>query len=181
MNDPYVETSIKVLLNDSVKHGLPMDIIHLIVTAGAAISLAVVCLFSPLLFSKVGRERWSGKASFITYFACLGAGFIAIELIFIQFFHKLVGFPLYTYASVVFGFLLTAGIGSYVTSVTKLHTRSITRFLPFLAIPLYGMALLEVKEPMLNYFLQWPTMIRMMATVGLIAPLAFSFLACHLP
>lgn len=173
MNDPYVDTSIKVLLNDSVKHGLPMDIIHLIVTAGAAISLAVVCLFSPLLFSKVGRQPWNGKASFITYFACLGGGFIAIELIFIQFFHKRVGFPLYTYASVVFGFLLAAGIGSYVTSITKLHTRSFIRFLPFLAIPLYGMALLEVKDPILNYFLQWPTMIRMIATVGLITPLGF--------
>lgn len=173
MSDPYVETSIKVLLNDSLKHGLPMDIIHLIVTAGAALCLAVVCLFSPLIFSKVGRQPWAGKGSFITYFACLGGGFIAIELIFIQFFHKLVGFPLYTYASVVFGFLLTAGIGSYITSITKLHTRAIIRFLPFLAIPLYGIALLEVKDPMLNYFLQWPTMTRMIATVGLIAPLGF--------
>ena len=35
------------------------------------------------------------------------------------------------------------------------------------------MALLQVKDPMLNYFLQWPTMIRMIATVGLIAPLGF--------
>ncbi|RWX51157.1 hypothetical protein VU01_11971, partial [Candidatus Electrothrix marina] len=43
------------------------------------------------------------------------AGFISIELIFIQLFHKLIGYPLYTYAAVVFAFLIAAGTGSYMT------------------------------------------------------------------
>jgi spermidine synthase len=171
--EPYVEKSIKVLLNESVKHGLPMDVIHLFVTAGAALVIAVVCLFGPLLFSKVGRQPWRGKASFIVYFACLGAGFITIELIFIQFFHKLVGFPLYTYASVVFAFLLSAGIGSYVTSITELHGKAWARFIPFLLIPLYGIVLMTAKDPLLNYFLQWSIMVRIAATVILIFPLGF--------
>lgn len=173
MKDPYVETSIKVLLNDSVKHGLPMDVIHLFVTAGAAIFIAIICLFGPLLFSKVGRQPWRGKGSFILYFACLGAGFITIELIFIQFFHKLVGFPLYTYASVVFAFLLSAGIGSYVTSITKLHENNWARFIPYIFIPLYGIVLMMAKDPLLNYFLQWDIVIRISATVILIFPLGF--------
>ncbi len=171
--EPYVDTSIKVLLNESIKHGLPMDIIHLIVSAGAALLIAVVCLFGPLLFSKVGREQWEGKAAFVSYFACLGAGFIAIELVFIQLFYKLVGFPLYTYVSVVFAFLLSAGIGSYSTDILKLHAHRWGRFLPFVAIPLYGFALLMLKEPLLNYFLQWSTFLRIGVTVVLIAPLGF--------
>ncbi len=173
MEDPYVEMSIKVLLNDSVKHGLPMDIIHLIVTAGAALSIAVVCLFTPLLFSKVGRKKWAGKGSFITYFACLGSGFITIELIFIQFFHKLVGFPLYTYASVVFGFLISAGVGSLVTNVTEMHKKLFSRFWPFILIPVYGICVMLIKDPMLNYFLQWSTPLRMAAAVVIIFPLGF--------
>jgi spermidine synthase len=172
-DEPYVDLSIKTLLNDSIKHGLPMDIIHLIVSAGAALLIAVVCLFGPLLFSKVGREQWEGKAAFVSYFACLGAGFIAIELVFIQLFYKLVGFPLYTYVSVVFAFLLSAGIGSYCTDIFKLHTRRWTRFLPFVAIPLYGFVLLMLKEPLLNYSLQWSTLLRIGVTVVLIAPLGF--------
>ncbi len=171
--DPYVENSIKVLLNDSVKHGIPMDVVHLFVTAGAALSIAVICLFGPLLFSKVGRQPWKGKGSFIIYFACLGAGFITIELVFIQFFHKLVGFPLYTYASVVFAFLLSAGIGSYVTSITKLHEKTWARFIPFVLIPLYGLVLMTAKDPLLNYFLQWAIMVRISATIILIFPLGF--------
>lgn len=171
--EPYVDFSVKRLLNDSVKHGLPMDIIHLVVTAGATLLLAVISLFGPLLFSSVGRKHWHGKISFICYFACLGAGFITIELVFIQLFHKLVGFPLYTYVTVVFAFLLSAGIGSYVTDVSKLHLRMATRFVPFAAIPLYGVALLYVKEPLLDYFLQLTTIIRMGAAVVLIFPLGF--------
>lgn len=170
--EPYVDTSIKRLLNDSIKHGLPMDIIHLIVTAGAALSIALICLLGPLLFSKVGRQSWKGKTAFVSYFACLGAGFIAIELIFIQLFFKLVGFPLYTYASVVFAFLISAGIGSYTTDYFKMHKNRL-RYLPFVFIPLYGFLLLALKEPMLDYFLQWPTIFRMAMTVIMIFPLGF--------
>jgi hypothetical protein len=172
-DEPYVDTSIKVLLNDSIKHGLPMDVIHLIVSAGSALVIAIVCLFGPLLFSKVGRAHWDGKLAFIGYFACLGAGFIAIELIFVQLFHKLVGFPLYTYVTVVFSFLLSAGVGSYVTDITRMHTRKLARFIPYVMIPAYGIVLLWFKEPLLDYFLQWTTFYRMAAAFGLIAPLGF--------
>ncbi len=171
--EPYVDTSIKVLLNDSIKHGLPMDIIHLVVSAGAALMIAVICLFGPLLFSRVGRAHWNGKAAFVGYFACLGGGFIAIELIFIQLFHKLVGFPLYTYVTVVFAFLMSAGVGSYVTDITELHGKKLARFIPFVAIPAYGVILLLFNEPLLDYFLQWPAMMRMAAAFLLIAPLGF--------
>lgn len=171
--EPYVDTSIKVLLNDSIKHGLPMDVIHLIVSAGAALVIAIVCLFGPLLFSKVGRTPWQGKTAFIAYFACLGAAFIAIELIFVQLFSKLIGFPLYTYVTVVFSFLLAAGVGSYCTDITKLHARRFARYLPYIAIPVYGVVMLSFKAPLLDYFLQWSFMLRMIAAFLLIAPLGF--------
>lgn len=170
-DEPYVERSVKVLLNKSIKHGIPMDVIHLIVTAGAALALAVLCLFAPLLFSKVGRAPWKGKTAFVTYFACLGAGFISIELIFIQLFHKLIGYPLYTYAAVVFAFLIAAGTGSYLTDRFSLDKNRIMRFLPFFGIPVYGTLLLLLKEPLLDFFLQWPTWIRLIGSVALIFPL----------
>lgn len=169
--EPYVDRAVRVLLNDSIKHGVPMDVIHLIATAGAALALAALCLFGPLFFAPVGREQWRGKTAFVTYFACLGAGFIAIELIFIQFFHKLIGYPLYTYAGVVFAFLLAAGAGSWLCDSLALADRRQGRFLPFVGIPLYGVLLVLLQEPLLNFFLQWPTAVRLLATVALIFPL----------
>ncbi len=170
-SEPYVDRSLKVLLNDSIKHGIPMDVIHLLVTTGAALVIALFCLFGPLLFSRVGRTPWKGKLSFVTYFACLGSGFIAIELIFIQLFHKLIGYPLYTYVAVVAAFLIAAGAGSYLTDRLALAKKSFGRFLPFIGIPLYGGLLLLLKEPMLDFCLQWPTGVRIGATAALIFPL----------
>ncbi len=169
--NPYVDRAVKILLNDSIKQGVPMDVIHLIVTAGAALVLAMVCLFGPLLFSATGRAKWDGKPAFIAYFSCLGAGFITIELIFIQFFQKLVGYPLYTYAGVVFAFLLAAGVGSWLCDTFALSQKRLARLLPFVGIPLCGILLILLKEPLLNFFLQWPTAIRILATVVLIFPL----------
>ncbi|MCI5208980.1 MAG: hypothetical protein D3910_09320, partial [Candidatus Electrothrix sp. ATG2] len=97
--------------------------------------------------------------------------FISIELIFIQLFHKLIGYPLYTYAAVVFAFLIAAGTGSYLTDRFSLDKNRMVRFLPFLGIPLYGTLLLLLKEPLLNFFLQWPIWIRILGSVGLIFPL----------
>ncbi|RWX51158.1 hypothetical protein VU01_11972 [Candidatus Electrothrix marina] len=45
------------------------------------------------------------------------------------------------------------------------------RFLPFLGIPLYGTLLLLLEKPLLNFFLQWSTWIRLLGTVALIFPL----------
>ncbi len=169
--DPYVEVSVETLLNKSIRHGVPMDVIHLFVTSGAALALAFLCLFTPLFFSKVGRAKWTGKASFVTYFSCLGAGFIAIELLFIQFFHKLIGYPLYTYATVVFAFLISAGIGSYLCDHFKVAQKKFLRLLPFVGIPVYGMLLVLLNAPLQNFFLQWPIAIRILATLTLIFPL----------
>jgi spermidine synthase len=169
--EPYVDRSVEVLLNDSIKQGVPMDVIHLLVTAGAALALAAVCLFGPLLFSPTGRARWSGKPAFIAYFACLGAGFITIELIFIQFFHKLVGYPLYTCAGVVFAFLLAAGAGSWLCDALELSRKRLARLLPFVGIPICGILLMLLKTPLLDFFLQWPAPVRILATVLLILPL----------
>ena len=89
--------------------GLPMDVIHLIVTGAISVIFAGVFIGVPLVFSRVGRTRWPGMASTLVYFSCLGAGFIILELTFIQKFMKFIGYPLYTYSLVLFTLLLAAG------------------------------------------------------------------------
>ena len=78
--------------------GIPMDVIHLIVTGAISVIFAGVFIGVPLVFSRVGRTRWPGMASTLVYFSCLGAGFIILELTFIQKFMKFIGYPLYTYS-----------------------------------------------------------------------------------
>ena len=80
---------------------IPTDLAHLFVSGFAAFLFAFVFILLPLLFAKAGRAQWPYKFHSMGYFSCLGAGFIIIELVFIQIFMKFIGFPLYTYACVV--------------------------------------------------------------------------------
>src|SRR5205823_4823314 len=108
----FLNSSTAGALNSSLKYSVPMDIIHLVVTSFVSLVCVVLFILIPMYFSEVGRTKWSHKGSVLTYFACLGAGFIIIELTFIHIFMKLIGFPLYSYSTVIFALLLSAGVGS---------------------------------------------------------------------
>ncbi|MEM7564870.1 MAG: hypothetical protein AAF353_17740, partial [Pseudomonadota bacterium] len=54
----FVNTSVSGLLNSQRSTGFPVDVIHLFVTAGAALIFAFVFTCVPLLFSQAGRSKW---------------------------------------------------------------------------------------------------------------------------
>jgi hypothetical protein len=78
------------------------------------VSLAFAVVFTVVPLYNAERRKTPPAARYLSmvYFSCLGAGFILIELVFIQIFMKLIGYPVYTYALVLFTLLLGAGIGS---------------------------------------------------------------------
>ena len=177
--DNFMSKSVSKLLNSRLQAGVPTDVIHLFVSGGAALLLLFVFLFIPLLFSDVGRSRWDRKGSFMTYFSCLGAGFIIYELTFIQVFMKLIGYPLYTYTTVVFTFLLGAGLGSYFSHYWKLTPQKFW-VTPFLGILAYSILFLLAHDTLFNSFLTVDTWIRIAISIALILPLAF-FLGMPFP
>ena len=177
--DVFVNSSVSGLLNSQKKTGLPTDVIHLIITAGAAIIFAFVFTFVPLIFSKAGKIKWEAKGSFITYFSCLGLGFIVFELVFIQIFMKLIGYPLYTYTAVVFTFLFGAGIGSLASEKLQLVEKRRT-WVPFLGIALSALFLIFSQQWLFDVFLQFGTVARIMLSIVMIFPLAF-FLGMPFP
>ncbi len=181
-SDPanYLNFSTASLLNSQLKGGwLPMDVIHLFVTAGASLFFTAVFLFIPLIFSGVGRAKWKGKFASLGYFSCLGAGFIIFELVFIQIFMKLIGYPLYTYSTIVFAMLLAAGVGSAVSGKLGINTAR-RWYIPFLGILVCSAAILLSYEAYSQLFLQMSVVIRILATIILIFPLGF-FLGMPFP
>ncbi|MEW6259432.1 MAG: hypothetical protein AB1547_05945 [Thermodesulfobacteriota bacterium] len=169
----FLNLSTAMLLNAQLSSkGIPMDWIHLMVTGAASILFAIVFLFVPLWFSQVGRSPWSGKGPTIAYFSCLGAGFILIELMFIQLFMKVIGYPLYTYSTVVFSLLAGAGTGSYLSS--RLGIQPDRRWLlPFFGILLCGLILLAMHNTLFQLLLAKPTWLRVGISFLLILPLGF--------
>lgn len=176
----YMTYSTAAILNKQLKRSyFPQDIIHLIVTGMASLIFCFVFIFVPLFFSKAGKTSWEGKASALLYFSCLGAGFIIFELVFIQIFMKLIGYPLYTYSTVVFAMLLAAGVGSFFSSKAGINPQSRWK-VPFVGIFITGIALLALHQSIFQVFLQSSEGVRIAVAIAMIFPLGF-FLGMPFP
>jgi len=175
----YVNEGVSELLNSQKSTGYPVDVMHLFISAGAAIVFALLFTLGPLLFAKTGREKWQGKASFMAYFCSLGLGFIVFELVFIQIFMKVIGFPLYTYTAVLFTFLFGAGIGSLASEKLQLIERGRT-WVPFVGIVLSTLLVIVCKVYVFDLLLEMRTILRILASIMVIFPLAF-FLGMPFP
>lgn len=158
---------------------LSMDIIHLVVTAIVSLFFAIIFVFVPLYFSQAGRTKWQHKTSTLVYFSCLGAGFIIIELVFIQVFMQLIGFPLYTYSTVLFVLLLAAGTGSYTSNMLKIH-EGWRWIIPFIGILLVGLLILFTYPSVFHRFLSSPMGVRILISSLMIFPFGF-FLGMPFP
>jgi predicted membrane-bound spermidine synthase len=140
---------------------------------------SIVMVFVPLAFSGAGRDHWPAKYISIAYFACLGAGFIIIELVLIQISMKLIGFPLYTFSAVIFSMLLAAGLGSMAADRFRMNPNS-RWAIPFIGILISGMTLWGIYPHIINVFLAVPTLGRIATAMAMIFPLAF-FLGMPFP
>src|SRR6185437_11245465 len=143
----FVDPGTVSMLNSSLIHGIPMDQVHLWVTGGASVIFAFLFILLPLRFSKVGREEGSTALPLLAYFSCLGAGFITLELVFIQKFMQLIGSPLYTYSTVIFTMLFGAGIGSAASERLGITTQK-RWTIPFIAIMALGLLLIVIYPPL---------------------------------
>jgi hypothetical protein len=179
-DEKFTDYSTALILNSQLRKGIvPMDLIHLIVTAFVSLGFAALFLLLPLYRSEAGRARWSSKSASIVYFSCLGAGFIVLELVLIQVFMKLVGYPVHTYALVIFTLLIGAGSGSLTSG--KLHITPSGKWTwPFVGIVVYGALLVLLYPAIFDRFLAASDPTRMAGAVLLLFPLGF-FLGMPLP
>jgi hypothetical protein len=176
----FVDSATAGMLNSQLrKNRVPMDLIHLIVTAVVSLFFAGVFIVVPLWRAERRQTPPAAKYLSMVYFACLGSGFILIELVFIQIFMKLIGYPVYTYALVLFTLLLGAGIGS--AASRSLGISPATRWSwPFWGILGYGSAFSLLYPFVFDYFLASPDAVRLGVSAALIFPLGF-FLGMPFP
>ena len=159
--------------------GVPMDVIHLILTGIASVFFIVVFVLLPLRSSSIGKQKDIGAGSLITYFSCLGAGFITVEIVFIQKFTHLIGSPLYTYTTVLFTMLISAGIGSAASE--KFGIAAQRRWMiPFIMILSLGAALMLAYPSLSQLALELPILGRVLASAAMMFPVGF-FLGMPFP
>lgn len=177
--DNFLDGGTVWVLNSSIIRGVPMDVIHFFLTGAAAALFAVLLIFVPLRFSRAGRQEGYAAAPLLTYFSCLGAGFIMLELVFIQKFMNLIGSPLYTYSTVIFTMLCGAGLGSAASERLGVGPRRLWRR-PFVAVIGIGLALVVWFPHIAHLVLAFPLAGRVVLSGTLLLPLGF-FLGMPFP
>lgn len=137
----------------------------LFVTAVSIVAFAFILL--PLAF----RKRLSSNArtaSHLTYFFCLGSGFMALEIVLMQKASLLFGNPGLTIAVVLASVILLSGIGSLVSGWT--FGRGLSFRGSAAAIVVYVLALYVGLDPMLYAMLGWPMVLKGLGLAAIIAP-----------
>jgi hypothetical protein len=130
--------------------------------------LAPVLLLSAglVLLGRPRRERGASYAASLAYFACLGLGFIAVELALLQHLTLLLGHPIFTLSILLFTLLASGGVGSALSG----------RFRPgpvCLAVGLTTLLYASFLPRLVPALLPLPLVARVALAVALIAPLGF--------
>ncbi|MDN5874199.1 MAG: hypothetical protein L0H29_07460, partial [Sinobacteraceae bacterium] len=160
------------LLERRMENGYPGDWIHLIVVAAVSLAFSLIFIAVPLLKTSVRGAAWPGMSRDIIYFSCLGLGFIMFEVVFIQLFQKLIGFPPHTFVLVISTMLLSAGLGS-------ICSRKVLAFFHFRPRPIFGVIVLYALvfifsfQSLFHFLLAFPLPVRLVAGAAMIAPMAF--------
>ncbi len=141
---------------------------------GITATLVVVFIFGPLVVVQ-GRRTVAGRGRtlrYLSYFGCLGAGFIIVEVAMVQKFILFLGHPVYALAVVLFSLLLFSSVGSYLTArfETARLPRSILRVLGGLAALV--VVYVGLLSPVFYGLVHLPLPARIAVAVALIAPLA---------
>lgn len=138
----------------------------LLVVTGAVLLVFILPLL--LLRSAALKNPLSGRR--LCYFACLGLGFMLIEIGLLRRFILFLGHPIYSLAVILFSLLIFSGLGSLLAQrFSSRSRRSLLLVLPTLALLtlIYSYAL----PPLLAAWVAWPLLLRCLLAMLLLAPL----------
>jgi predicted membrane-bound spermidine synthase len=140
-------------------------------------SFVVVAFILGPLFLVRGRlsdKARRGRLPFLLYFACLGAGFIVVEVVLIQKCVLFLGHPAYALTVVLFAILLFSGIGSLLSG--RLSDRGLAGRLRWVLLSVVALVVLSVLtlSPVFYSLVHLTAPWRVLITVGALAPLGLA-------
>jgi hypothetical protein len=136
--------------------------------------LVLLFIIGPLVLVR-GRALTTGlgsKLSYLFYFACLGAGFIIVEVAMIQKFILFLGHPVYSLAVVLFSVLAFSALGSYLSG--RISEERMTAALMKLLLVLVALVFVYIiaLPPIFYGLVHLAREFRIVIAVVLMAPLA---------
>jgi hypothetical protein len=136
--------------------------------------MVIVFIFGPLLIVRRGDLATGGgsKIAYLLYFACLGAGFIIVEVAMIQKFILFLGHPVYALTVVLFSLLTFSAVGSYLSGrlFQQPEPKAVVKLVGLLALVIIAYTI--VLPPMFYGLVHLAHPLRIMIAVVAMAPLA---------
>lgn len=139
-----------------------------------AVALLATLLFilGPLLLvrRRINPLPLRLRLSWLLYFACLGVGFILVEVVLIQKCILFLGHPVFALTVVLFALLLSSGIGSFLSG--RLAEAALPRALPrlLLGVAALVVAYVAALSPLFYALVHLPRVARISLTVLLLVP-----------
>lgn len=165
------------VINNSRYWFIPKDLKSLFFMLIVSVFIGSIILLLPLKYKKDFDANMSAKET--CYFCLLGVGFISFEFVFIQMFIKIIGNPLYSFSTIIFTLLLSAGLGSLASGKLKANARHRT-IIPFLGILVCGLSLYLSYDYIFFNLLGMELPYRIIFSSILLFPIGF-FLGMPLP
>jgi predicted membrane-bound spermidine synthase len=144
--------------------GMPKPIARRLFQWLLAPNLVLLALFAA--FGKPKRKPAAPYAASVAYFACLGFGFISVELALLQNLTLLLGHPIFTLAILLFTLLAAGGLGSAVSALVPPRGAC-------LAVAALGIVEAVVLPRLVPLLLPLPIAARIAIAMVLVAPLGF--------
>jgi len=160
--------------------GMPLfewGYLAMVATLVQAMLASAVLILLPLAALKRCSIKRSGfqKHSVLLYFSAIGLAFLFIEIAFIQRFILFLHHPLYAIAVVLTGFLVFAGLGSaFARRLIQINQQRRGVWFAVLAISNISVLYLYALTPLFELLMAWPVWAKIITTLILIMPLAFS-------
>lgn len=173
-NSPFFFFSVRLtdtsaaLTGDAQWRRTNLGTFVLVSLLGVSSVLLLLFVFAPLLVRAQG-DAGTPPLPFIAYFACLGAGFMLIEVALLQKFILFLGHPVYALTVVLFSLLCFSGLGSWASR--RMGERLLPRVL--LGVAVIGVVYVGTLSPIFYSLVTLPIAWRVLITGALLAPGAF--------
>ena len=133
--------------------------------------MALVLILVPLVPGVGALRGVRGRAAALGYFGLLGAGFMLLEMGFLQKLILYLAHPIYSAAVVIASFLVFAGLGSYLSHHWPAQRRRVIALAATAVVVVASVYLLGL-DAWLGRTQANPMWARLLISAGLIAPLA---------
>jgi len=140
----------------------------LLAALGILAALCTVAFLLPLLLDRRAERPPLGA---LAYFAAIGLGFLAFEVVLIQRFVLFLGFPTYALSVVLFALLVFTGLGSLASE--RLRDRRAGLVAALATVTALVVIAAFALQPLLRALIELPFAVRVVLAVVLLAPAGF--------